>query len=128
MAKALELAAKNGQPRRRRRAHSTQIAARYALRGRARLRTWTRCVAASARRRRACWWWTTTRSAGCCWRAALEQQGHAVDLPRTAGWRWTCCAREPFDLVLLDVMMPELDGEQVLEHARRRPATCATSR
>ena len=34
--------------------------------------------------------------------------------------------REPADLVLLDIMMPELDGFEVCQRIRDNPAWCAT--
>jgi len=31
--------------------------------------------------------------------------------------------KEPFDAVILDIMMPDVDGYQVLQHIRSNPAT-----
>ncbi len=44
----------------------------------------------------------------------LEQQGHAVTFAANGRLALDLLRAQPFDLVLLDVMMPELDGEQVL--------------
>jgi len=45
----------------------------------------------------------------------LEQQGHSVDFAVNGTQALDKLASEPFDLVLLDIEMPELDGYQVLE-------------
>jgi class 3 adenylate cyclase len=45
----------------------------------------------------------------------LEQQGHAVDFAENGVQALDKLTRERFDLVLLDIQMPELDGYQVLE-------------
>ncbi len=45
----------------------------------------------------------------------LEQQGHSVDFAINGAQALDKLARERFDLVLLDIEMPELDGYQVLE-------------
>ena len=45
----------------------------------------------------------------------LEQQGHAVDFAENGVLALEKLARERFDLILLDIQMPELDGYQVLE-------------
>jgi class 3 adenylate cyclase len=45
----------------------------------------------------------------------LEQQGHAVDFAENGVQALEKLSRERFDLVLLDIEMPELDGYQVLE-------------
>lgn len=45
----------------------------------------------------------------------LEQQGHSVDFAENGVLALDKLARERFDLILLDIEMPELDGYQVLE-------------
>jgi CheY-like chemotaxis protein len=46
----------------------------------------------------------------------------------TAGWRWKCLRREAFDLLLLDMEMPDMDGFQVLEQLTERPAAARPCR
>ena len=46
---------------------------------------------------------------------SLEQQGHAVALAENGRVALELCRREPFDLLLLDIEMPEMNGFQVLE-------------
>ena len=48
----------------------------------------------------------------------LRQQGHAVETAENGREALERLRREEFDLVLLDVMMPEMDGYQVLEELR----------
>lgn len=45
----------------------------------------------------------------------LEGQGHAVEFAKDGREALDMLLKQPFDLVLLDIMMPELDGYQVLE-------------
>jgi adenylate cyclase len=45
----------------------------------------------------------------------LEQQGHAVDFAENGAQALDKLTQEHYDLVLLDIEMPELDGYQVLE-------------
>ncbi len=45
----------------------------------------------------------------------LELQGHSVALAEDGRQALDMLKAEPFDLVLLDILMPELDGYQVLE-------------
>jgi adenylate cyclase len=45
----------------------------------------------------------------------LEQQGHAVDFAENGRLALEILRSKPFDLVLLDIQMPEMDGYQVLE-------------
>ncbi len=46
----------------------------------------------------------------------LQRQGHRVKLAEDGKRALEMLREEDFDLVLLDVMMPEMDGYQVLEH------------
>jgi adenylate cyclase len=46
---------------------------------------------------------------------SLEQQGHSVALAENGRVALEMCRREPFDLLLLDIEMPEMNGFQVLE-------------
>jgi phosphoserine phosphatase RsbU/P len=48
----------------------------------------------------------------------LQQQGHTVSLAENGRRALEMIAAEEFDLVLLDIMMPELDGYAVLERLR----------
>ncbi|MDX1438120.1 MAG: adenylate/guanylate cyclase domain-containing protein [Anaerolineales bacterium] len=45
----------------------------------------------------------------------LEQQGHSVDFAVNGREALEVVRMRPFDLILLDIQMPELDGYQVLE-------------
>jgi CheY-like chemotaxis protein/predicted Ser/Thr protein kinase len=51
----------------------------------------------------------------------LVRQGYRVDLAENGRVALERLASEQFDLVLLDVMMPEIDGFQVLERMRADP-------
>lgn len=48
----------------------------------------------------------------------LTRRGHTVEGAVNGRHALDMMAAEPFDLVLLDIMMPELNGYQVLEHVR----------
>ncbi|MGE5276705.1 MAG: PP2C family protein-serine/threonine phosphatase [Acidobacteriota bacterium] len=52
----------------------------------------------------------------------LRQQGHTVATAENGRRALEMLAAEEFDLVLLDIMMPELDGFQVLERLRQDEA------
>jgi len=56
-------------------------------------------------------------------RRRLERQGYRVE--QASGGRAAIAAvsARPFDLVLLDVMMPDVDGYEVLEQLKTAPAT-----
>jgi class 3 adenylate cyclase len=51
----------------------------------------------------------------------LEQQGHRVAFAQDGQQALDLLRAEPFDLVLLDILMPELDGYQVLERLTGDP-------
>jgi adenylate cyclase len=46
----------------------------------------------------------------------LERDGHRVTTAEDGQEGWELLQREPFDVVLLDVLMPKMDGRDVLEH------------
>jgi len=49
---------------------------------------------------------------------SLARQGHTVALAENGRQALEMVARDPFDLILLDIMMPELDGYQVLQRLK----------
>lgn len=53
----------------------------------------------------------------------LRRQGHDVECAETGRQALDAVAQRPFDLVLLDVMMPDLDGYAVLEQLKAAPAS-----
>lgn len=55
-------------------------------------------------------------------RRALEREGLSVEVAVDGGQGWDLLAAQPFDLVLLDIVMPVLDGYQVLARMRADPA------
>ncbi|MEI6225442.1 MAG: response regulator [Deltaproteobacteria bacterium] len=55
----------------------------------------------------------------------LRAEGHLVEVARTGRLALEVVSREPPDGVILDLMMPEVDGFQVLEALRRDPTTRA---
>ncbi|MBI5033150.1 MAG: response regulator [Chloroflexi bacterium] len=51
----------------------------------------------------------------------LTRQGHTVATANNGRHALDLIAREKFDLILLDLMMPEMNGFQVLEHLKADP-------
>ena len=71
---------------------------------------------------------TTTRRTATCSPGASRREGHHT-LAADGGRRPSrSCGDEPVDLVLLDVMMPDLDGYDRAASASRPTRRCATSR
>jgi two-component system OmpR family response regulator/two-component system response regulator QseB len=52
-------------------------------------------------------------------RVNLQQRGYAVDVCGTLASAWTAVRSEPFDLVLLDLGLPDGDGSQFLQRIRQ---------
>ena len=76
------------------------------------------------------WWPRTTSSARNSWSNCSSGRATACVWRATAGRRWPSRKKAHFDLLLLDVHMPELDGFQVVQAIRSgadgRPwRTCA---
>lgn len=57
---------------------------------------------------------------------ALELEGFAVEVAGSAAAGLTKLAEHDIDLVLLDVMMPRMDGFEVCQAVRAEPAIAAT--
>jgi DNA-binding response OmpR family regulator len=59
-------------------------------------------------------------------RFLMEREGYQVEVAPTGEAALGALAREPADLVLLDVMMPDLDGFEVCQRIRTNRAWSAT--
>jgi two-component system, OmpR family, alkaline phosphatase synthesis response regulator PhoP len=55
-------------------------------------------------------------------RFLMEREGFQVEVASTGQAAVAALDREPADLVLLDIMMPELDGFEVCQRIRSNPA------
>lgn len=53
----------------------------------------------------------------------LEQAGHHVDVVSDGAEAVAACAREPFDLIILDVHMPGMDGFEAARRIRAQPGS-----
>ncbi|MGI4886002.1 MAG: response regulator transcription factor [Janthinobacterium lividum] len=56
----------------------------------------------------------------------MRKNGYRVGIARNGTEALAAIAATPFDLVLLDVMMPDVDGYQVCRQLRQRPDRAAT--
>jgi two-component system OmpR family response regulator len=63
----------------------------------------------------------TSIAAGVC--ASLRQSGHAVDHVADGARAEAALRDHPYDLLILDLGLPELDGSEVLQRMRRRGAS-----
>jgi DNA-binding response OmpR family regulator len=59
-------------------------------------------------------------------RFLMEREGFVVEVAATGQEAVAALDRTPADLVLLDVMMPELDGFEVCQRIRAKPAWAGT--
>jgi CheY-like chemotaxis protein/anti-sigma regulatory factor (Ser/Thr protein kinase) len=58
----------------------------------------------------------------------LQEEGYRTTIAATGTAAWECLSRDPayFDLVLLDRMMPDMDGIEVLRRMKAQPALVHT--
>ncbi|MDJ0365394.1 response regulator [Hymenobacter sp. H14-R3] len=56
----------------------------------------------------------------------MRKNGYQVGIARNGTEALAALAETPYDLVLLDVMMPDVDGYQVCRQLRLNPARAAT--
>ncbi len=54
-------------------------------------------------------------------KSSLQQRGYAVDVCSTLRSAWAALNTEPFDLVLLDLGLPDGDGSQLVQRIRQAP-------
>ena len=52
-----------------------------------------------------------------------EHEGHTVDTAGTGAEAVSLCRRNDYDLIILDIMMPEMDGFTVCKKIREEKAT-----
>ena len=58
-------------------------------------------------------------------KSSLQQRGYAVDVCGTLRSAWAALRSEAFDLVLLDLGLPDGDGSQLVQRIRQAPAASA---
>ena len=55
----------------------------------------------------------------------LRAEGFAVDVAHDGASGWHMVSATPYDLVILDLMLPELSGTEILKRLRRQESTAA---
>ena len=53
--------------------------------------------------------------------SGLQDEGYAVDAAADGGQGWWLAERNTYDLVILDIMLPGIDGLEILRRLRARP-------
>ena len=56
----------------------------------------------------------------------LQQRGYAVDVCGTLAGAWAALRTEPFDLVLLDLGLPDGDGSMLVQRLRQSPGAAGS--
>ncbi|GAA4006870.1 response regulator [Hymenobacter fastidiosus] len=56
----------------------------------------------------------------------MRKSGYRVSIARNGTEALDAVDRTPFDVILLDIMMPDVDGYQVCQHVKQSPAHQAT--
>ena len=57
-------------------------------------------------------------------RAILERAGHTITLAHTGGQALALWSKQPFDMILMDVQMPDIDGFEATAILRRKEREC----
>lgn len=52
-------------------------------------------------------------------RSLLEREGHVLDFAQNGAIALMCCKDKKYDLILMDILMPIMDGVKTLRHLRR---------
>ena len=53
----------------------------------------------------------------------LQESGYAVEFATSGGEALAWVSRTPFDLILLDVMLPDIDGYDICKRLKSTPTT-----
>ena len=77
----------------------------------------------SSRATSPCWWWTTTRTSARCSQQEFTEAGYRVRLAENGRKALALIREETPGLVILDVMMPEMNGFDVAAVLKNDPAT-----
>ena len=72
-----------------------------------------------------CWWWRMRHKVARFLRQALEEEGHAVDTAGDGVEGGNLAHVNPYDLILLDVQLPKMDGLQLAAELRRSGVQCS---